>query len=61
MDAWARSRGIPLIDLLPAFADVPHPAAYYYRKDGHWSDSGQERAGRILAERLIALGLVPSK
>lgn len=61
MDAWARSRGIPLIDLLPVFAGVPDPAAYYYRRDGHWNDHGQERAGRILAERLIALGLVPSK
>jgi hypothetical protein len=58
---WAPPRRGLLIDLLPVFADVPDPAAYYYRKDGHWNDNSQERAGRVLAERLIALGLVPSK
>jgi hypothetical protein len=61
MEEWARSRGVPLIDLLPVFAGVPDPAAYYYRKDGHWNDSGQEMVGRLLADQLIARNLVPPK
>jgi hypothetical protein len=58
---WGRSRGVAVIDLLEAVRRTPDPASLYFRVDSHWSDKGHEVAGRVLADLLVARGLVPTR
>ena len=57
---WGRARGVPVIDLLPDFAAARDAASLYFRVDSHWNEKGHEAAGHALADRLLALGLVPA-
>lgn len=58
MAAWAKARGVDLVDLLPTFKSAANPETLYFRVDSHWSDLGQERAGQALADLLVDRGLV---
>jgi hypothetical protein len=60
VQAWGRARGVPIIDLLPVFRHARDPASLYFRVDVHWNDKGHEVAGHVLADRLLALGLIPA-
>jgi hypothetical protein len=59
--AWGEARGVPVIDLLPAFRAARDPGSLYFRIDTHWNDKGHEAAGHALADLLVARRLVPAK
>ncbi|MEK8023967.1 MAG: hypothetical protein AAB229_09195 [Candidatus Hydrogenedentota bacterium] len=47
--SWAAAESIPVISLLNAFRNHPHPDKLYFRWDGHWTALGHE----IAAEEII--------
>lgn len=55
---WCAERGIPCLDLLPAFLSAPKGAdgrrALYHLRDSHWNARGNRRAGEELARFLSA-------
>lgn len=50
---WARSRGVPLVDPLPALREAQRTARTYHKRDTHWNAHGNRIAGRALAAALI--------
>ena len=59
VDAWARSRGIPIVDLIPAFKAkaTESDEILYLPADGHWSAAGHALAAREIATALARAGL----
>jgi hypothetical protein len=58
--AWARERGIPVLDLLPALREAQAREATYHLRDTHWNAAGNRVAGEALARFLESwLGLAP--
>jgi hypothetical protein len=57
----ARARGIPLVDLTPAFAaeSVASSEALYKRSDNHWTPRGNRVAARLLTAFLAPLACAP--
>jgi lysophospholipase L1-like esterase len=57
LQSWLEQVGVPLIDLLPVFADLPADT-YYYQRDGHMRPPGHvliaNRLQPELATRLYA-------
>jgi hypothetical protein len=53
------ARGVPCLDLLPAFALAPDPSALYISNDSHWNSEGNRLAAReiwsFLEQRIRAL------
>lgn len=46
--AWCRERGIPTVDLLPAFEATGSSESLYFRNDFHLTASGHQLAARII-------------
>ncbi len=57
MREYAEARGIPLLDLTPAFREKHRKGGppLYFKKDGHWTRDGHELAGRLIKERVETL------
>jgi len=53
--AWASERGVPFLDLRPAFLGRPR---MYYERDMHWNDAGHAQAGEKLSDFLKHEGIV---
>ena len=51
-------RGLPVVDLFPAFRAAPREQLYLKGGDNHWSDAGQALAARTTAEAILARGLL---
>lgn len=69
LQTWARERGIPYLDLLPAFRARVAEAneRLYLQGDPHWNDAGHALAGRAIASWFVRsvrgaarLGTAPS-
>jgi hypothetical protein len=61
--AIAKSEGIPLLDLLPAFREAGTqggPGPLYFPRNGHFAPLGHRVTARALATFLAAQGLVPA-
>lgn len=58
MTAFCRERGIPVLDLTPAFreANAKDPGAFFFKTDGHWSPRGHALAEEKLHEFLVRGG-----
>lgn len=54
----AEETGLPLVNLFGPFHDR-RDRVLYYPIDGHWNVAAQALAGRLVAERIAALGLLP--
>ena len=63
MVEWARKNGVEVIDLLPEFADwtKTHQRDLYLPRDGHWNQNGHQLAADVVAQGLVARGLVSSR
>ena len=59
--AWAQSRGVTVIDLLPAFQSeaARSDELLYLPTDGHWSAAGHRLAAEVAARKLIASHVRP--
>ncbi len=53
-----RRRGIPTIDLFSTFQSRGSEAIYFRGFDDHWSDAGQDVAAAVVADSLVASGLL---
>ncbi len=53
--AWARGRGVPVLDLVPVLRGRER---LYYRADMHWNDLGHFQVGERVAEFLRQQGLL---
>jgi len=54
----AEARGIPFLDLTPAFREEhrrPGAPPLHFPTDGHWTPAGHALAGRLLVERVESL------
>lgn len=57
MTGYGREKGIPVLDLTPAFreANAREPGAFFFKTDGHWSPRGhalaEERLHAFLKEK----------
>ena len=61
MARWGESRGVPVFDLLPAFAaaNAAEGSRLYLERDGHWSAQGHRLAAEQVAAQLALRGLAP--
>jgi hypothetical protein len=50
---WAESRGVPVVDPLPALREAQRSARTYHLRDTHWNAHGNRVAARVLGEALI--------
>lgn len=57
---YARERGTPFLDLLPALRDANRIEPAYYRIDAHFNARGHEIAAREILEALVRHGMVPA-
>jgi hypothetical protein len=51
--AWAESRGVPVVDPLPALREAQRSARTYHLRDTHWNAHGNRVAAGVLADALI--------
>ena len=51
-------RGLPVVDLFPAFRAAPRDQLYLKGGDNHWSNAGQALAARVTADSILARGLL---
>ena len=51
-------RGLPVVDLFPAFRAAPREDLYLRGGDNHWSDAGQALAARVTAEAILSRGML---
>jgi hypothetical protein len=59
---WAAARGVPLVDLTPAFsAAAARGERLHLVSDTHWNLRGNGLAGLALARALVELGVVPPR
>lgn len=49
---WGRSRGVPVIDLLPAFQSAGARQRVYLLRNTHWNETGNRLAAEVLTREL---------
>lgn len=59
--AFGRSRGLPVLDLLPAFAGFEGPELWVHPTNQHPNEKAHAIAGRALFDFLVHEGLVPAR
>lgn len=57
--SWARARGIPYVDLLPALRDAAGGGRVYYRIDAHWTARGHAVVAAEILKALVGDRLIP--
>lgn len=53
LDDWLESRGIPVVDVLPAFRRAAGSSILYIPNDTHWSPAGHRLAAQLLADMIV--------
>jgi hypothetical protein len=51
--------GVPLVDVSSDLSDPANRYGLHYRYDGHWNARGHARAATLIADQIIADGLLP--
>jgi hypothetical protein len=59
LGAWAATRGVLFVDVLPAMQQNEDPARLYYPKDGHCTPDGYALIAETVYRSLVAQRLVP--